>query len=452
MGLYRTHVVSAFLASVVAAMAFGLPGKAARGATCYISGRVVVQGSKRPATGATVSLFEPDVDSDPEGGPDPDRPIVPARPLQKAVAIAVTQTLMNGAFLLVAPRPGEYRLTITGEFYVPWEQAVTVLAKGLTLQDVPVEKRLTLQVTLLDKAGRLVTNQDAELELWILYGNAYGLLYVADAHWSAAGGYEVAAPRGVAGPEVQRLQVEARCAGIGAGASPAGAWPADPLTIHLDQGCDIAGVVADADGKPVAGMNTYCVRLREPGCPLDSRKPVPVMTDTRGSFEFSDLIPGQYEGWAVSADGVSFSLVLNAKPGRVEIKLAPHARPAPEVFRQAGIVMPLTLIVRHIWAGGGPAMAALTGRIIDEGTDQPVPGATVMLSDHDSDQLIDVALTGPAGTFSLQAAPDRLYTLCIDEANHLLLEKAVRVGPGGKEFGDLALRQRDRDPDAGAPE
>lgn len=216
---------------------FLLPGPAA--AAVYISGRVTAVGTHAPVPDATVSLYT--------NG--------------QSEVLQVAHSLQNGSFVLRAPEAGNYRLEVEGGGVEPMEQTIEAPSAGIVGLEVKVTLIPVLRVRVLDPQGKPVTGQQVRGWLVVIADHTEGgnhthqVQGIGFTKISAPDGtVEYAAPQGSNPTQATTIIAGARDAAAGCGMLRLDKWPDTPVTLQLERGVTLSGVVVDREDKPAPGV------------------------------------------------------------------------------------------------------------------------------------------------------------------------------------------------------
>ena len=170
-------------------------------------------------------------------------------------------------------------------------------------------------------------------------------------------------------------------------------------TMAMPPALHLAGVVADAEGRPVSGAEILVENSKRPLAKQTLK------TDDRGRFTL--VLPEPLDlGMAVLAKGYT--------PRYLPVPVEPEAKPFEIVLEKA---------------------KALKGRVLDFER-QPVEGATVKLESWNNTRLLHFrAQTDAEGRFTWEATPEGSLLFSVTKTNYV----PMRIYPGPAAGGELVL-------------
>lgn len=311
----RRHQFSSTLATAAVIL---LAGSAQ--AAVYISGKVVVGTGVTPAGAVTVAFYKADSE-------DP---------------TAVTQSLQNGSFVLKVPEAGQYRVVVSGSEYFPGEKALDIPAAGITSLSLSIAHRPVLHLRLVAPDGKLVASGMVEAALWVGsthvspkggYTENRGIGQVSVKAIGADGIVELMAPgqpRAQKPEETvqmeERIDVSVRDATAGCGELHLDRWPEDAVSLQLQIGATLSGIVFDEHGNPRPGIMVTAIPVTEDKLERRRRKfrsQVSALTNAQGRFELPALLYNRYQVRANSPDKAYRFQFVDLTGSRTDVVLKP---------------------------------------------------------------------------------------------------------------------------------
>ena len=300
------------------ALAMLLSGSVGAGpalASVYVSGTLVADQSQAPAASVTLALYR-------EG--DNETPV------------DVVQSLANGSFVLRAPEKGQYHLTATATSYLPLDQALNIPKTGLSGQVLRVQARPSLNLRLLGPDGNPLLA--GPIQVWVTVPGMVrprGAFRRGAMPWrwggmtpdqsvGEGGMVSMPLPGGLADrPELETV-VMVRRAGVGCATVRLDHLPRDPITLRLETGSRLIGLVLDPDGKPLPAIPVMVAPL--PGGRFGRGRPggVPALTGANGTFQVDNLPRGEYVVLTRSPDGPPVTQQVVLEDSTTTITLRPE--------------------------------------------------------------------------------------------------------------------------------
>ena len=257
-------------------------------ASVYVSGQVTDQSGGQFVADAVLALY----------------------PMSGATPVAATKSLRNGSFVLTAPLPGRYRLTVGGPGINPHEEPLEVPRDGLASIKITVEALPVIHVRVLSSDGEPLHPGGAKMYVFVVVASEHhsGANATFNTHETAAnlapnasGELIIDAPTGCSLSDMTSLTISVRDKLLGCGLDHAARWPKQPLTIRLQPGAVVVGTVNDANQKGVAGAVVVATAPQLIGRSADrtsAQNPARYMgtavaiTDAAGHFRIPSLLPG----------------------------------------------------------------------------------------------------------------------------------------------------------------
>ena len=390
------------IVAVAAASLFSFPAAA----QIPVGGRVV-DDRGQPVSGAEVALV-----SYPDAAERAALELAGQADLEPA---AIAATGVDGRFLLSAPEPGMWKVRVRARGYVPLELAVCPLFEAAELEDARLAPDVGLSVEVLD--GRGLPRAGAVVVASVLEDHP------APLHGLPAAGARVAVT-GVDGRAAlprrqgEKLRVWARAPGhlVAELTSASGG-----AALRLAAGCTRSVAVREPSGRPATGVFVYA----------SSR--VLGRTDEAGRLTI-----------ATPCDrGLSLT-ILSADGRQTEAEVRPLAQ---EGFARAVVAVLPRLPARVV------------GRVIEDGSRNPVANAYVWASGEPGDAVQSDARGGyaillPPGTRSLLVAESAHHLPSFEETTPTPQGAGDAVGPtfvvgAAAKIAGMVLDER-REPVAGA--
>ncbi|MDQ2730244.1 MAG: carboxypeptidase-like regulatory domain-containing protein [Armatimonadota bacterium] len=423
---------------VLAVLLFGgiVPNPAQ--AAIYISGRVGLTGDRSPVADATIALYPKGVAV---GGVALSGDVQP---------VATTQSLGNGSFLIVAPSKGSYHLVVRKEDYFTSDWPVEVTAKGVTALQLTITRPPTIRLHLVRSNGKPVGGGD--VTVWTVAlptrGDSSTLKWDTRAVPST-GIVEVTAPS-VSPAVVGRIGIGVRSVQAGCATVWVDGVPSAPLTMRLEPGITIRGKVFDADGNPAPAVR---VAVESMSRSLTSRLVqgwAMGTTDERGLYEIRSLLPGRYTVQVrLPGGGTCFRLVnLTAAAPPVDMKYNERLERAMRLgamamaFRTVSGQVTLSLPSELLQPAPGVPPLVVAGRLLSKETHAPIAGAIVSLSGLVYRQMVDVAQSGPDGSYSLQTPVPGRYILVAQDAKHSSITQRMILPLESSTTTDIEMSAR----------
>ncbi|HYO72427.1 MAG TPA: carboxypeptidase regulatory-like domain-containing protein, partial [Archangium sp.] len=256
-------------------------------------------------------------------------------------------------------------------------------------------------------AGALVSVESAASAWPRRYGDAHGYEQVTD----DAGRFVVE------GLEPGSYDITAKLMGLAPGELRDVAAGRKDLVLRLGQGARLVGTVRDAaTGKPMPSFTLAVLTKRGPL----QREPFAQLSfiDAQGHYALAGVPAGSYVV-QVAAHGYA------------------PAEASVEVPRGA-----TGTVTADLSLGRG---AKMTGRVVEEGTNQPLERARVSVEGMGTESALSVrydALTDARGDFTLEGLPTGQMSLYVSaEGHHSRIISGIRVGPEGTAPQVLELRR-----------
>jgi hypothetical protein len=99
--------------------------------------------------------------------------------------------------------------------------------------------------------------------------------------------------------------------------------------------------------------------------------------------------------------------------------------------KQQMAVAALSALVLIVTAAQQAAAQTISGKLLDQGTNQPIPGATITLVTEENTPVGPTTRTGNDGSFSIQAPAPGIYRLRADISGYLsAMTPAIALGAG----------------------
>jgi len=290
----RYAVASIVLVLMAQAPAFAAP--------TYVSGRVVTEGTGGgPVAAAVVALRRAD-ESDPA---------------------AVTQTLTNGSFILRAPAPGDYRLSVTAANCLPLDRDLKVPAGGIVSVQLVATRMPVLRFQLVGPDGAPVTRGYLEARVYIARGAYRVPMPPITGPAPANGMLEIPVPSPFQRELVQDLTITVRDDRVGCGQRSLDSWPDSPVMLALARGDTMRAMVRDRRGVPAPGATVFLFRVGDRGLrPGGNTRGV---AGADGVCEIKALFPGRYVARiSIPGDGAWSQLIILTEPA-TDLVLTPSA-------------------------------------------------------------------------------------------------------------------------------
>nr|MDQ2731945.1 carboxypeptidase-like regulatory domain-containing protein [Armatimonadota bacterium] len=214
-------------------------------ASVYLSGQVFRKELRTPVPGATVELFRATEDG----------------------AIAMTQTLGNGSYILKVPHPGPYRIKVTAVHFLAFDGPVVVSKKLPQPFEISLTREPTLSLLLSAAPGAPPVTGPVSITTWIERGEWQTEVRTRTGNVSPNGLVEIEAPEGPPLNSIRKMLVEVTSMHGGCGQTLVDQWQNTPIKVSLEPGLSFSGQTLDAQGKPAAGNMIVIFRILK-GIPL----------------------------------------------------------------------------------------------------------------------------------------------------------------------------------------
>jgi hypothetical protein len=252
----------------------------------------------------------------------------------KTRMIDTTTSLTNGAYVLKAPEPGKYMLVTDAADYYLLSQPIDLTTQAAKSQNVQIRHLSTIHVKLMAPSGAADAHKNVQV-WWSIGGivNRDREMPASDRLTSTDGVINLIAPRDLPVNLVSSVVICVRDPSTGCGQKTLDEWPALPVTLPLEHGATLKGVVRDNNGKPAANATVIVVPAPTSGFVVSGRGRVSALTNDKGEFRIGALF---YTTYIVRANipGVGFRgyMVKLTKPETDMSTLPDVSQPIPHVF------------------------------------------------------------------------------------------------------------------------
>ncbi|HET6383171.1 MAG TPA: carboxypeptidase-like regulatory domain-containing protein [Armatimonadota bacterium] len=268
----------------------------------YVSGRV--ESGAAPVAGAVVTLAK----------------VGSTEPVDSA------QSLQNGGFVLKAPAPDHYTLSVDHRDYAVVHRALDLTAGGVADLKLDLVPRPVIRLKLLGPDGQQMAEGKAQASVRVTWdgGASEG---TSQGETDAGGLFPVTLSESLPAAGISRVLINARIPDVGCAQIYLEQWPNAPVEVKLEPGATLSGTAVDAAGQPIANAPIFMVRMFNDARFVATEQTAIASTNQAGKFTIPSVLYGTYVVMLRTADvaaGPQF-VVLSAPESTITLK----AHPAP---------------------------------------------------------------------------------------------------------------------------